>query len=85
MSERMHPEDIQAMGVAVATLVEAKIAEAVDEMKDLVRQAVDAGHAGITRAAQVEETLSKHDRAIRRLWREQGLPEDDFPLRNTGT
>jgi hypothetical protein len=79
MSERMHPEDIQAIAAATANLVDGKIGE----IKALIQQSVDAGHAAITRADQVETTLSKHDRAIRRLWREQGLPEDDFPLRRT--
>lgn len=79
----MTPEEIQALGMAVANLVDAKVQAGLSEMKTLARQCTDAGHAAITRAGQVEEALDRHERCIRRLWNHQ-FPEDEFPLRGIG-
>ena len=80
MSDRMHPEDIQAIAVHTAGLIDAKIGE----IKAIVQRSLDAGHAAVTRAAQAEDRLEQLDWAVRKVWREVGLPEDDFPRRHTG-
>jgi hypothetical protein len=65
----MSPEERQAFAVAVAGLIEAKLAEAVKEMKTYAAQAGDAGHAAITRAEQLETIVDDHERRLAALER----------------
>jgi hypothetical protein len=79
----MHPDDLRAIAVATANLVDEKIQASLVDFKEMVRLAGDAGHAAITRADQVETKLEDHETRIRKLERLR-FHEDDAPMRAAG-